>query len=73
MTDVERGAWVRQVRRTLRDERVRRGTLAPKTMREMKIYLDARAEKDERAAARIARAQRLRKQPEGDQEGDSGG
>jgi hypothetical protein len=62
MTDAEQAAWARQVRWSLRDERVRRGTRTPRTMREMTIYLDAQAEKDEHSAGRIARAERRQQQ-----------
>jgi single-strand DNA-binding protein len=54
----EQTAYLRQLRRALRDDEIRRGKRRPRSMREMEIWRDGMAERDERAAAGIARAQR---------------
>ena len=58
MIPEERAEHLRGLRRTLRDEQVRRGTRPPKTMREMEIWHEALAAREEQAAKRIARAER---------------
>jgi hypothetical protein len=58
MTSEERDEHVRELRRALRDEQVRRGTRPPKTMRETQIWHEALVAKEEQAAKRIARAER---------------
>jgi hypothetical protein len=68
MTPAERAVHVAQLRRALRDEEVRRGTRPPKTMREMEIWHEAQAAKEERTAARIARAERKQQRRQTEQE-----
>jgi hypothetical protein len=58
MTPDELGAYRRQLRRALTDDKVRRGVQPPKTMREAEIWHQAQAERDERRTRRIARAER---------------
>ena len=58
MTSAERAEYVRKLRRAVRDDEVRRGARAPRTMRETEIWHQAQAERDERQARRIARAER---------------
>jgi hypothetical protein len=58
MTTAERTAYFRQLRRTLRDDEVRRGARPPRSMREFEIWREAQAERDQRVAARIARIDR---------------
>ncbi|MGH3295761.1 MAG: hypothetical protein ACRDP7_28575 [Trebonia sp.] len=62
MTPAELRAYTTQLRRALRDDEVRRGRRRPKTMREFQIWHEAQAAKEERAAARIARAERRQRQ-----------
>jgi hypothetical protein len=54
MTATERMAYVRQLRRALRDEEIRRRTRRPKSNREFEIWHQALVVKDEKAAARIS-------------------
>lgn len=63
MTPAERAKYAAQLRRALRDDEVRRGRRAPKTMCEMEIWHEALAEEDERAAACTARVDRSKQQP----------
>lgn len=58
MTSKERAAYLTRLRRAVRDDQVRRGARRPKTMREAEIWHEALAERDERRARRIARAER---------------
>lgn len=57
MTPDELDAYRRQFRRALADDEVRRGVRRPKTMREAELWHAALAERDERRAQRIARAE----------------
>jgi hypothetical protein len=58
MTPAERAAYLAQVRRTLREDEIRRGARPPRSLREFEIWREAQAEKDERAATRTARLER---------------
>jgi hypothetical protein len=58
MTPSELAAYMAKVRRTLRDDEVRRGARRPRTMREVEIWRQAQAEREERRAKRIARVKR---------------
>lgn len=58
MTAAERAEYTSRLRRTLRDDEVRRGARPPRSLREFEIWREALVAKDERAAARIARAER---------------
>ncbi|HEY3772158.1 MAG TPA: hypothetical protein VGL69_04125 [Solirubrobacteraceae bacterium] len=68
MTPAERAAYLAQVRRALRDDEVRRGARPPRSMREIEIWREAQATKDERAAARIAQAERRQRSPRTEQD-----
>jgi hypothetical protein len=58
MTGAERAAYLRQLRRALRDDQVRRGTQTPRTMREMEIWREGDAEREKWRAEKIAEAER---------------
>ena len=58
MTPTERAAYARQIQRAMRDDEVRRGVRPPKTMREMEIWHEAQAEREQRRTRRIDRAER---------------
>jgi hypothetical protein len=58
MTPAERDAYTRAVMRVIRDDEVRRGARRPRTMREIELAREGRAEREERLARRIARAER---------------
>jgi hypothetical protein len=58
MTAAERTVYIARFRRTLHDDEVRPGTRQPRSAREFEIWRQAQAERDERQAWRIARAQR---------------
>jgi hypothetical protein len=48
MTPTERAAYLAQVRRALRDDEVRRGARPPRSMREIEIWREGRAEREAR-------------------------
>jgi len=73
MTAAERAAYTAQLRRTLRDDQVRRGSRPPRSMREFEIWHEALAEEDEKTAARIARAERRQQRDGIEQESESDG
>lgn len=69
MTPAERNAYTASIRRTRRDDEVRRGRRPPRSMREVLAWHEALVAEDEQAAARIARAERRQQRPEVEQEG----
>jgi len=58
MTPDELAAFRTKLRREIRDRAVVAGTKRPRTMREMDLWRQAQAERDQRQARRIARAER---------------
>jgi hypothetical protein len=72
MTPEELAEHLREVRRALRDDQVRRGTKPPRTMRKTQIWHEELIAKEERAAARIARVER-RQQRRAPRTGTAGG
>jgi hypothetical protein len=58
MTVAEREAYLRQLRRALRDDQVRRGIQPPRTMREMEIWREGEAEREKWRAEKIAEIER---------------
>ena len=64
MTPAERGAYVGQLRRAVRDYDVRRGARRPQTMREMEIVLAGFAEREHRLTRRAERPERRQQPPQ---------
>jgi hypothetical protein len=62
MTAAERETHFRKLRRALRDDQVRRGSRAPRTMREMEIWREGDAERERWRAEQIAEAERRQEQ-----------
>lgn len=58
MTPAERDAYLRKLRRALRDDQVRRGVRNPRTMREMEIRREGDAAREKWRAEKIAEAER---------------
>jgi hypothetical protein len=68
MPPTELAAYAARLRRTLRDDEVRRGARRPRSAREFEIWTQARAAQDERQAARIAWAERKPERPRSGQD-----
>jgi len=66
MTSAERAAYLRQLRRALRDDQVRRGTRPPSTMREMEIWREGEAQREQWREERIAQAEQRPDPPQSD-------
>lgn len=81
MTASEKAAYLRQLRRVLRDDEVRRGIRTPRTMREIEIWREGEAEREKWLAEKIAkagrrqaaRAGRGRREDPGQREGPASG
>lgn len=58
MTPAERDTYFRQMRRALRYHEVRSGTRPPNTMREMEIWRQGNAEREQWLDEQIAEAER---------------
>jgi hypothetical protein len=58
MTPEQLAGYMAKVRRALRDDEVRRGARRPRTMREVELWREAQAAREERRAKRIARVKR---------------
>ncbi len=58
MTDAERAAYLRQLRRAIRDDEIYRGARPPRTMRELELRRQGDAAREVKRAERIARAER---------------
>jgi hypothetical protein len=69
MTDIERGAYLRQLRRALRDHEVRSGSRRPQTMREFEIAREGRLEREDRMTRRAERATRVQPPAQDGREG----
>jgi hypothetical protein len=63
MTSAERATYLRQLRRALRDDQVRRGVQQPGTMREMEIWREGEADREKWRAEKIAEAERRQESP----------
>jgi hypothetical protein len=69
MTDAERGAYLGQLRRALRDDEVRSGSRRPQAMREFGIAREGQLEREERMTRRAERAARRQPPPQDGREG----
>ena len=58
MSPEERAAYVRKLRRALRDNEVRSGTRRPGTLREMEIWREGEADRERWRVEMIAEAER---------------
>ena len=71
MTDGEKHAYLTKARRALHDDEVLRGSRPPRSMREVEIWREAQAAKDERAARRATRAEHRQRPSRTEQVGQS--
>jgi len=69
MTDAERAAYLRQLRRAIRDDEIYRGARPPRTMRELELRRQGDAARAAQRAERIARAERRQRRRAGLQDG----
>lgn len=60
MTRQERAAYRQAIKRALRDDHIRMGLIRPRTAREREIWLAGVAERKDRQAKRVTRAERRR-------------